>query len=68
VVSPAFEDKNKINQHRMIHSILSEELASSVHAVAIQTIPVSKWNEQNPPTPDKSPNCMGGMKHEQRKE
>jgi BolA protein len=35
IVSPAFEGKTRIERHRMINSILSDELAGGVHALAI---------------------------------
>ena len=35
IVSPAFEGKGRIERHRMINGILSAELASGVHALAI---------------------------------
>jgi BolA family transcriptional regulator, general stress-responsive regulator len=36
IVSPAFKGKSRIERHRMINTTLSGELASSVHALAIQ--------------------------------
>lgn len=35
IVSPAFEGKSRIERHRMINATLSQELAGSVHALAI---------------------------------
>lgn len=35
IVSPAFEGKSRIERHRMINATLAEELAGSVHALAI---------------------------------
>jgi len=35
IVSPAFKGKSRIECHRMINAALSEELAGSVHALAI---------------------------------
>jgi BolA protein len=36
IVSPAFEGKSRIERHRMINATLAEELAGSVHALAIR--------------------------------
>jgi BolA protein len=36
IVSPAFEGKSRIERHRMINATLAEELAGSVHALAIK--------------------------------
>jgi BolA protein len=35
IVSQAFEGKTRIERHRMINGILSDELAGGVHALAI---------------------------------
>jgi len=35
IVSPAFEGKTRIERHRMINATLAQELAASVHALAI---------------------------------
>jgi BolA protein len=36
IVSDAFKGKSRVERHRMINSALAAELASSVHALAIQ--------------------------------
>jgi BolA protein len=36
IVSNAFEGKSRIERHRMINATLAEELAGSVHALAIK--------------------------------
>lgn len=35
IVSPAFEGKSRIERHRTINATLAQELAGSVHALAI---------------------------------
>ena len=35
IVSAAFKGKTRIDRHRMINAILSDELATGVHALAI---------------------------------
>jgi BolA family transcriptional regulator, general stress-responsive regulator len=35
IVSQAFKGKSRIERHRMIHAVLAEELAGTVHALAI---------------------------------
>ena len=35
IVSPAFKGKSRIERHRMINAILSDDLAAGVHALAI---------------------------------
>ena len=36
IVSAAFKGKSRIERHRMVNEALAEELASGVHALAIQ--------------------------------
>jgi BolA family transcriptional regulator, general stress-responsive regulator len=38
IVSPAFKGKSRIERHRMINAVLTEELAGSVHALAIHAL------------------------------
>jgi BolA protein len=35
IVSPAFEGKSRVERHRLINAALAQELAGSVHALAI---------------------------------
>ncbi len=36
IVSKAFEGKSRVERHRMINSLLTQELAGRVHALAIK--------------------------------
>lgn len=35
IVSGVFEGKSRVDRHRLIHTLLAEELKSQVHALAI---------------------------------
>lgn len=37
VVSPAFAGKSRVERHRMVNSLLADELAGRVHALALKT-------------------------------
>ena len=37
IVSDAFAGKSRIERHRMVNALLAEELAGSVHALALTT-------------------------------
>lgn len=36
IVSPVFAGKSRVERHRMVNAILADELAGSVHALAIE--------------------------------
>ncbi|GAB56679.1 BolA protein [Glaciecola punicea ACAM 611] len=59
VVSDAFEQKRLIQRHRMVNALLSEELAGSVHALALHTYTADDWAKKQGSAPT-SPNCLGG--------
>ncbi len=37
IVAPAFEGKSRIERHRTVNEILSEELKGRIHALALKT-------------------------------
>ncbi|WP_068546159.1 transcriptional regulator BolA [Thalassotalea crassostreae] len=60
VVSEKFDGLRLLPRHRMINEVLADELANSIHALAMHTYTEKQWLEiQNAP---QSPNCMGGGK------
>ena len=49
IVSSAFESKGRIERHRAVHEILTDELAGPVHALAIHaSAPGEPAREPNP--------------------
>lgn len=38
IVSQAFEGKSRVERHRMINTLLAEELAGPIHALAIRAM------------------------------
>ena len=62
VVAPAFEGKPMLHRHRMVYALLAEELAGSVHALALHTYTEPQWLERAA-APD-SPACRGGKRGE----
>lgn len=61
VVSPAFAGKLLLARHRMINTLLAEELANRIHALALHTYTPEEWAAQQEQAPD-SPPCLGGGK------
>lgn len=59
MVSPEFEDKKLVARHRMVNSVLKDELANDLHALAIHTYTEDEWRKRNGTAP-MSPPCLGG--------
>ncbi len=62
IVAKAFEGERLIKRHRLVNSVLSEELAEKIHALALHTYTEKEWQEQYANNIPKSPNCAGGGK------
>ena len=61
LVSDAFAGQKLVARHRMVNRILADELAGSVHALALHTLDPDQWFERAGKVPD-SPPCHGGEK------
>ena len=61
VVSNAFEGQPLVKRHRMVNTILADELRGGVHALAIHAYTPDQWTAHGGETP-KSPPCLGGSK------
>lgn len=60
IVSSKFEGRSLVERHRMVNSILAEELQSGVHALSIQAKTASQWASNQ--TIASTPPCLGGDK------
>ncbi|MCP4324414.1 MAG: BolA/IbaG family iron-sulfur metabolism protein [Psychromonas sp.] len=61
LVSEQFSGKLLIARHRLVNSVLAEQLAGSVHALAIHTYTPEQWLQKGDVVPI-SADCMGGGK------
>lgn len=61
IVAPEFDGKTLIKRHRLINSILADELKGQIHALAMHTYTEDEWNKVSGNAP-MSPPCMGGGK------
>jgi len=59
VVSSDFEDKMLVARHRMLNTLLKEELEGEVHALSLNTLTPEEWVEKGNKV-RKSPPCLGG--------
>ncbi|WP_145525649.1 transcriptional regulator BolA [Yersinia rohdei] len=58
IVSNKFEDQRFLSRHRAIYSALADELASTVHALALHTYTQKEWDGLQDTVPT-SPSCRG---------
>lgn len=63
LVSSEFDGKRAVARHQLIYRVLADELAGSVHALALHTYTASEWQLRSGTAPD-SPQCLGGSKHD----
>lgn len=61
LVSDDFEGKRLVQRHQMIYKILSEELQSPVHALALHLFTAQEWEKKGGRVMP-SPTCLGGSK------
>lgn len=61
IVSDEFENLRVVARHQKIYQLLSEELRSGVHALALHLYTASEWEEKGGSEP-MSPPCQGGSK------
>lgn len=58
IVSDSFSNQRFLARHRSIYSVLSAELAGSVHALALHSYTLKEWEGLQDTVPA-SPNCRG---------
>lgn len=61
IATEKFEGMRLLQRHRAINEVLSEELRSTVHALALHTYTPAEWEKKSQIAPQ-SPNCRGGSK------
>ena len=61
IVAAEFEGQRLLARHRRINTVLAEELATSIHALALHTYTAAEWRERFGQAP-MSPPCLGGSR------
>ena len=61
VVSDQFDGKRSVARHQLVYSLLSEQMAGPVHALALHTFTAPEWQQSEQSAPQ-SPQCLGGSK------
>ena len=61
LVAAEFEGQRLLARHRRVNAVLADELAGSVHALALHTYTESEWRERFGAAP-MSPPCRGGSR------
>lgn len=60
-VSDQFAGLNLVKRHQLVYGLLQEEMAGSVHALALHLYTPEEWAERNQ-SARPSPDCRGGSK------
>ncbi len=63
VVTGRFDEQSRVQRHRTVHALLSEELDGPVHALAIEAHTPQEWEARSGAI-TQSPACLGGSKHD----
>ncbi len=56
IVSKEFEGKRLIGRHRMVNTLMADELANEIHALALHTFTPEEWDKRSGNT-TQSPVC-----------
>lgn len=64
IVSNEFKGKMLLARHRMVNEILANDLANSIHALALHTMTSEEWSEKSGEI-NNSPPCLGGSSFKQ---
>nr|GLP96797.1 BolA family transcriptional regulator [Paraferrimonas sedimenticola] len=59
IVSEQFDGQRLLQRHRAVNTVLADELAASLHALALHTYTPSEWAQKSEGAP-RSPSCTGG--------
>lgn len=62
IATEAFEGQRLLKRHRAINSVLADELANDIHALALHTYSEKEWQNMHEGDVPLSPKCMGGSK------
>ena len=62
VVSSLFNDKNRINRHRMVNQLLKEEFNLGLHALSMHLYTEAEWETREGSILG-SPSCKDGYKN-----
>lgn len=64
-VSERFVSQSRIQRHRELNALLSEELQAGVHALSLKLYTRQEWEQAHGEVPP-SPPCLGGSKRAAR--
>jgi BolA family transcriptional regulator, general stress-responsive regulator len=61
LVATEFEGQRLLARHRRVNTVLADELATAIHALALHTYTEAEWHERFGAAP-MSPPCLGGSR------
>ena len=48
IVSSAFRDKSRVQQHQLVYGALGERMRAEIHALSMKTLTPEEWSAQKP--------------------
>jgi len=60
VVTKAFEGSSRVDRHRQVHELLSDQFAGGLHALTLTLLTPGEYERRAAAIP--SPPCLGGSK------
>jgi len=61
VVAETFDGQRAVARHQSVYKALKQQMAGSVHALALKTLSPAEWEQQGGGAAT-SPQCLGGSK------
>lgn len=63
VVSEIFAGLSLVKRHQQVYAQVKEAMDEGLHALSLHTFSPEEWKKKAGETPE-TPNCRGGMKHD----
>lgn len=66
IVSDVFAEMSRVDRHRKVNDLFTEEFKDGIHALSIQAYTPPEWQKRSGQA-NSSPDCLGGSKKDPRK-
>lgn len=66
IVSDDFADMSRVDRHRKVNELFTQEFKDGLHALSIQAFTPAEWQKRGAQG-NASPDCLGGSKNDPHK-